>query len=68
MVADEGIFAKVEPRVWDDAVGALIVAAREGRLGDGFVEAVALCGGVLAEHFPPRPDDIDEVPNHVIEL
>ena len=68
VVADEGIFAKVEPRVWDDAVGALIVAAREGRLGDGFVEAVALCGGVLAEHFPPRPDDIDEVPNHVIEL
>jgi putative membrane protein len=68
VVADEGIYGKVDPRVWDDAVGALLEAAREDRLADGFVEAVTLCGSVLAVHFPPRQDDLDELPNHVIEL
>jgi putative membrane protein len=68
VVADEAIYGKVEPAVWDDAVGALIGAAREKRLADGFVEAVALAGGVLAAHFPPGGDNPDEIPNRVIEL
>jgi putative membrane protein len=68
VVADEGIYAKVDPSLWDDAVGALLVSARENRLADGFVEAVTLCGGVLAEHFPPRPDDRNELPDHIVEL
>jgi putative membrane protein len=68
VVADEGIYGKVDPAIWDDAVGALLAAGRENRLAEGFVEAIALCGGVLAEHFPPRPDDRNELPDHVVEL
>jgi len=68
VVADEGIYSRVDPSLWDDAVGALIDAAREGRLADGLVEAVALVGGVLNTHFPPGPDNVDEIPNRVVEL
>jgi putative membrane protein len=68
VVADEGIYSRVDASLWDDAVGALIDAAREGRLADGLIEAVALVGGVLEAHFPPTPDDVDEIPNRVVEL
>ncbi|MDQ0468214.1 TPM domain-containing protein [Labrys wisconsinensis] len=68
VVADEGIHAKVGPEVWDRAVAALVAAARDGRVGDGFVDAVTLCGAVLAEHFPPRPDDVNELPDRIVEL
>jgi putative membrane protein len=68
VVADEGIYSRVAPAVWNDAVAVLVVAARQGRIADGFVDAIALCSAILAEHFPPRPDDINELPDRVVEL
>lgn len=68
VVADEAIYRKVEPGVWDDAVAALVAAAREGRLAQGFVKSVAICGEVLAEHFPRAKDDRNELPNQLVEL
>ena len=59
VVADAGIYAKVTPAVWDEAVAALIDGMRDGRPGDGFVAAIEQCGAVLAEHFPPGALDRD---------
>ena len=33
---------------------------------DGFAAAVGLCGEVLARHFPPRADNRNELPDHLI--
>lgn len=68
VVADEGIYARVAQGVWDETVAGLVVAAGRGGIADGLVEAVMRCGAVLAEHFPPRPDDKNELPDRVIEL
>ncbi len=68
VVADEGIHAKVGEAVWNEAVAALTRRIREGRAADGFVEAIGLCGKVLAEHFPPEPGDTNELPNEVVEI
>lgn len=68
VVADEAIFQKVEPAVWDEAVAALVAAARERRPGKGFVQAIAICGEVLAVHFPRAKGDRDELPNQLVEL
>jgi putative membrane protein len=68
IVADAGIAAKVPQSVWQDAVAALVGEIRAGRLGDGLVSAVGAVGAVLAAHFPPRPDDRDELANDVILL
>ena len=38
------------------------------RLADGFVTAVAAVGALLAEHFPVRPDDINELDDHLVEI
>jgi putative membrane protein len=68
VIADEGIYAKVAPTIWDEAVSALAGAARRDRIAEGLVTAVGLCGAVLAEHFPPRQDDFNELPDRVVEL
>ncbi|WP_395665200.1 TPM domain-containing protein [Methylocella sp.] len=52
VVADDGVAVKVDKRVWQGAVDALLAAIKSGDLAGGYVEAVKRCGVVLAEHFP----------------
>lgn len=68
VVADEGIYAKVSPEVWGDTILALIEGIKQGRAAEGFVRAIEIAGAVLAEHFPPRPHNPNELPDKLIEL
>lgn len=68
IVADEGIQAHVGPEAWAAPVAALVAAARRNEPAAGVLEAVRQCGALLAAHFPPRADDADELPNHVVEI
>ncbi len=68
VIADEGIFAKVPPTVWDETVAALVSGAKRGAVADGFVAAIGIAGAVLADHFPPRADNPNELPDRLIEL
>ncbi len=68
IVADAAIHTRVAPEVWGEAMATLIAATRDGRPGDGLAEAVQRIGIVLAEHFPPRVGDTNELPNRLIEL
>jgi len=68
VIADEGIYKKVSPEVWDEAVAGLTADIARGRVADGFVTAIELCGGVLATHFPPGSNDKNELPNRLIVL
>lgn len=68
LIADEGIHALVDPSVWGDAVASLTQALKAGRPVDGFEAAVGQCGQVLARHFPPRADNPNELPDHLVLL
>lgn len=68
VIADKGIHSRVDERVWADAAAALVEGMKTRRPGEGFVKAVELCGGVLAEHFPPRPDNPNEVVDRLVEI
>ena len=52
IIADDGIVSKVPQAEWQKAVDALIVHMRDGRIADGFVTAIDLCGdrGALPAH------------------
>jgi putative membrane protein len=65
IIADDGIAARVPKAHWQGAVDALVAHMREGRVADGFVAAVGLCGEVLATHFPSSGGGEDELPDHV---
>ena len=68
IVADSGIASRVEQREWDDAVALLITAARERRIGDGFVGAVEQAGRLLALHFPPGEKNPNEIEDRLAEI
>jgi putative membrane protein len=68
IVADGAIAAKVAPEVWGAAMAAMVGHIRDGRVAQGMAEAIAQVGVVLAEHFPRSPDDINELPDRLIEV
>jgi putative membrane protein len=68
IVADRAINQKVAPELWGDAMAALIDHVRAGRAGEGLAAAIAQVGTVLAAHFPRDADDINELPDRLIEL
>jgi putative membrane protein len=68
IVADEGIYDKVEHDVWGDALDALLAEVRGGRIADGFVKAITMSGTVLSAHFPPGARNPNELPDKLIEI
>lgn len=68
VVADEGIHGKVDQSVWGDAVEALAQGLKRGDAAAGFEAAIALCGEVLAQHFPPAPQDRNEIADKLVVI
>ena len=54
VVADEAIHRKVGDQAWDKAVAAVLSGVKQGAPATGFIDAVTLCGALLAEHFPAQ--------------
>jgi putative membrane protein len=65
IIADESIAARVPRTEWQRAVDALVAHMRDGRIADGFVTAIELCGDHLAAHFPPTEVSRNELPNRI---
>lgn len=57
LIADEGVAACVAPQVWDQAMELLMAGFKAQRPAEGFEHAIALCGDILAKHFPVKADD-----------
>lgn len=68
IVADQAIASKVAPEVWGDAMAAMLAEIRQGRTADGLIAAVERVGAVLAEHFPRHENDVNELPDRLIEV
>lgn len=68
LIADEAIVRAVPAERWGDAMAALVGAVRDGRAGDGMIAAVAAIGAILSETFPKTDDDVNELPDRLIEL
>ena len=68
IVADAAIVSKVSPEVWGEAMAAMLVEIKAGRLADGMIAAVEQVGAVLAEHFPRAENDVNELPDRLIEV
>lgn len=68
VLADDAIYKKVPPAAWVTVVEKLTASIRKGERVEGFIAAIATCGAILAEHFPPGSADVDELSNHLILL
>ena len=68
IVADAGINEKVSQEIWDRAIEAMISEIRADKPVEGFIEAIKICGDVLASHFPPRAINKNELPDKLIVI
>jgi uncharacterized membrane protein len=56
---------RVGQAYWDELVESVLAHFRGERFRDGLVHAVGEVGAVLRQHFPRRPDDVNELPDRV---
>ena len=68
IVADEAITKVTTPDTWGEAMAALLIELKQGRVADGMVAAIERVGAVIAEHFPRSATDTNEIPDKLIEL
>lgn len=68
IVADETIAGLVGSAEWEGAMAAMLSHIRDGRIADGMIAAVEQVGEVLARHCPRADDDINELPDRLIEV
>jgi putative membrane protein len=67
VLGDHGIHARIGDAEWDRAVAALVAGVRRGDPAAGFVDAIALAGARLAEHFP-RDGAARAAPNELEDM
>jgi putative membrane protein len=65
IIAGDGISDRVPQSHWQAAVDALIAHMRDGRIAEGFVAAIELCGNELARNCPPTEPSRDELPDRI---
>lgn len=65
IVGDEGIHRRVGDRYWEQVRDLMIARLREGHALDAVLAGVGEVGRVLTEHFPRRPDDVNELTDRV---
>lgn len=63
IVADRGYNHHVSADEWRAVCAAGEREFRSGRFADGAVELVNQVGRLIARHFPPRGDDLNELPD-----
>jgi putative membrane protein len=67
LLADHGINAIVAPNQWETIVAGITSGIRNKQAATAICEAVAAVGNLLADHFPIKPDDTDELSSLIIE-
>ena len=65
ILGDDGIDEKVPEGFWDDVKNVVIREFRDGRFTAGLVEGIKLAGEQLAEFFPHRKGDVNELPDAI---
>ena len=65
IIADDEIAARVPQSEWQAAVGALVGHMRDGRIADGFITAINVCGNELAKHFPRTDESRNDTPDRI---
>jgi uncharacterized membrane protein len=65
ILGDAGINAVVPENFWDSTLNILANKFREGDFTGGLADGIMHAGTQLKNHFPHRPDDINELPDEI---
>jgi putative membrane protein len=67
VIGDRGIHEKMGNQHWDEVRDKIIEGITQGRAREGICAAIESCGRALAQHFPHRADDVNELSDEVID-
>lgn len=65
VIGDMAVHAKCGEPFWKEVATAMETRFRQGGFTEGIIEAIRRAGELLAKHFPPKPDDRNELPDSV---
>jgi uncharacterized membrane protein len=67
VVGDEAIHEKCGEEFWQRVVDGMRHCFRQDKFTEGIAGAITVVGELLAQHFPRRPDDRNELPDEIVE-
>ena len=66
VLADKGIYEKMDQETLNRFANEVSRGIREGRACEVLSQAIRKIGGLLSQHFPITSNDTDELPNEVV--
>ena len=66
LLADEGIYSKISQAELQEYAQDIAKSVKSGTTADTLCREIQNIGAVLAEHFPIKPDDTNELSDHVL--
>ena len=66
VIADKGIYEKIEQETLNKFAITVSQGIKEGRACNSLCDTIKEAGELLAQHFPITPDDTDELPDKVM--
>ena len=66
ILGDRGVNKKIPHENWQSHAHEISNGIREGHACEALCAVIAQCGQVLAEHFPRKEDDTNELPDDII--
>jgi putative membrane protein len=66
VLADKGIYEKIDQETLNRFANEVSRGIKEGRACDALSQAIQEIGGCLSKHFPITPEDINELPDDVM--
>jgi uncharacterized membrane protein len=65
VIGDSGVHEKCGQVFWQELTSTMSGHFRESDFTRGIVHGIRKAGDLLAQHFPRRPDDVNELPDRV---
>ena len=66
VLGDRGVDRKISHDTWNALAREISAGIREGRACEALCAVIEKCGTILAEHFPKKNDDINELPDDLL--
>lgn len=68
IIGDEGINKKVPDNFWEETKNVMTAYFIKKELVEGIVKGIHVAGEQLKHYFPVADDDINELPNEVVQF
>jgi uncharacterized membrane protein len=67
VIGDRGVHEKCGDVFWRKLIDSMRLQFKNESFGDALVEAITEAGNLLAQHFPKKPSDRNELSDQIVE-